>query len=71
MYTNVIHSDHYPIMSTYPIPSVAGYRRITGTIGWTASNVSGPEYNKPWQTRQNPMVFKLDGDMSTGSRTSR
>jgi hypothetical protein len=66
VYTNVIHSDHYPIMSTYPIPAVAGYRRITGTIGWATSNVSGPEYNKPWQTRQNPMVFKLDGDMTHG-----
>jgi hypothetical protein len=66
VYTDVIHSDHYPIMSTYPIPTVPGYRRITGSIGWTASNVSGPEYNKPWQTRQNPMVFKLDGDMSHG-----
>ena len=28
--------------------------------------MSAPEYNKPWQTRQNPMVFKLDGDMTHG-----
>ena len=37
-----------------------------GTVGFQDSRVSSPEYNKPWQSRQNPMVFKLNGDQSHG-----
>jgi hypothetical protein len=66
VYTDVIHSDHYPIMSTYAVPAPVVSRTVAGTIGWTADSVSGPEFNKPWQTRQNPMVFKLEGDMEHG-----
>ena len=65
VYIHQVHSDHYPIMSTYPIPVAAGYRPPTGTIGFS-NDVTEREWNKPWQTRDNPMVFHLVGDMSHG-----
>jgi hypothetical protein len=65
VYTDQIHSDHYPIMSTYPIPLSLGYQPVSGTIGWS-NDVTEREWNKPYQTRNDPMVFRLDGDMSHG-----
>ena len=67
VYIHEIHSDHYPIMSTYPVTGTSpSYVEPTGTIGFSTTNVTSPEWNKPWQSRQNPMVFKLVGDMSHG-----
>jgi len=67
VFIHEIHSDHYPIMSTYPIPVPAGYVPPTGTAGFATPQVSEREWNKPWQTRDNPMVFRLTGDMTHGS----
>jgi hypothetical protein len=66
VYTSVVHSDHYPIMSTYSVPSSANYRPTVGTVGFATTDLSAPEWNKPWQARQNPMVFPLQGDLSHG-----
>jgi len=66
VFTNQVHSDHYPIMSTYPISIPVGYTPPTGTAGFATSGVDEREWNKPWQTRDNPMVFPLTGDMSHG-----
>jgi endonuclease/exonuclease/phosphatase family metal-dependent hydrolase len=67
VYTHEIHSDHYPIMSTYTTPQSLAYTPPpTGTIGFQDTRMSSPEFNKPWQSRQNPMVFRLDGDRSHG-----
>jgi endonuclease/exonuclease/phosphatase family metal-dependent hydrolase len=65
-YIHVVHSDHYPISATYNIPQPLGYTPATGTVGFADTQVSSPEYNKPWQSRQNPMVFKLTGDHTHG-----
>ncbi len=66
VFIHEIHSDHYPIMSTYVTPQSLDYVPPIGTVGFQDSRVSSPEYNKPWQSRQNPMVFKLNGDQSHG-----
>jgi hypothetical protein len=66
VYIHEIHSDHYPIMSTYPVTASASYTEPTGTIGFSTTDLPEREWNKPWQTRQNPMVFNLDGDMTHG-----
>jgi hypothetical protein len=67
VYIHEIHSDHYPIMSTYPIPVPPGYTPPTGTAGFATTAVSEREWDKPWQTRDNPMVFPLTGDMAHGT----
>jgi hypothetical protein len=66
VYTKVVHSDHYPIRSTYLIPVPAGYVPPTGTVGFATTHVTSPEFNKPYQTRNSPMVFPLTGDLSHG-----
>jgi hypothetical protein len=66
VYTDVVHSDHYPIMSTYPIPDLGSYRMESGTIGFAKTQVSQPEGNKPWQARENALVFPLEGNLSHG-----
>jgi hypothetical protein len=66
VYIHQVHSDHYPISSTYPVAAQLGYRPQPGTVGFAASSVRGPEWNKPWQSRQNPMVFRLQGDTEHG-----
>jgi endonuclease/exonuclease/phosphatase family metal-dependent hydrolase len=66
VYTNEINSDHYPISATYNISKPPGYMPAIGTIGYQDTQASSPEYNKPWQSRQNPMVFKLDGNLTHG-----
>ena len=66
VYIHQIHSDHYPITSTYPVTPAAGYRAAPGTVGFADPTVRGPEWNKPWQSRQNPMVFRLQGNTRHG-----
>jgi endonuclease/exonuclease/phosphatase family metal-dependent hydrolase len=65
-FVHEIHSDHYPITATYNIPQSAGFVAPMGTVGFQDTAVSSPEYNKPWQSRQNPMVFRLDGNLTQG-----
>jgi hypothetical protein len=65
VFTSVVHSDHYPIMSSYPIPVASGFRAVSGTIGFS-NDVTEREWNKPYQTKNDPMVFGLNGDMSHG-----
>jgi endonuclease/exonuclease/phosphatase family metal-dependent hydrolase len=67
VFIHEVHSDHYPIMSTYPISVPAGYTPPSGTAGFATPGVSEREWNKPWQTRDNPMVFPITGDMDHGS----
>ena len=66
VYTKEVHSDHYPIMSTYPIPDLGSYQMQGGTIGFSRTQVSQPEGNKPWQARENTLVFPLEGDLTHG-----
>jgi hypothetical protein len=66
VYIHQIHSDHYPISATYNISQPPGYVPATGTIGYQDTQASSPEYNKPWQSRQNPMIFKLAGNLTHG-----
>ncbi len=69
VFTKIVHSDHYPIRSTYLIPVPAGYVPPTGTVGFATTHVTSREWNKPWQSRQNPMVFPLTGDLTHGFAT--
>lgn len=69
VYTKVVHSDHYPIMSSYLIPVPAGYVPPTGTVGFATTQVTSREWNKPYQTRNEPMVFRLTGDLTHGFAT--
>jgi hypothetical protein len=66
VYIHQVHSDHYPITSTYNVSALAGYRAVAGTVGFADPTVRAPEWNKPWQSRQNPMVFRLQGDTAHG-----
>ena len=69
VYTKVVHSDHYPISSSYLIPVPAGYVPPSGTVGFATTQVTSPEFNKPYQTRNSPMVFPLSGDLTHGFAT--
>jgi hypothetical protein len=66
VFIHVVHSDHYPIRSTYQIPVPDGYVPPTGTVGFAVTHLSSPEWNKPYQSRKNPMVFPLTGDLDHG-----
>jgi hypothetical protein len=67
VYIHQVHSDHYPIMSTYALrPTSSSYVAPSGTIGFAEDSVSGPEGDQPWQSRQHPLVFHLVGDMTHG-----
>jgi len=66
VYTDKVYSDHYPIMSTYPIPDYGSYAVQIGSIGFAKTQVSQPEGNKPWQARENALVFPLEGDLAHG-----
>lgn len=66
VFTKVVYSDHYPIRSTYLIPVPAGYQPPTGTVGFATTQVTSREFNKPYQTRNSPMIFRVTGDLSHG-----
>jgi hypothetical protein len=66
VFIHEIHSDHYPIMSTYTTPQSLSYVPPVGSVGFQDTALSSPEHNKPWQSRDDPMVFKLAGDLTHG-----
>jgi hypothetical protein len=66
VYIHTVHSDHYPISSTYSVAQPDGYQPPVGSVAFATTHVDSPEFNKPWQSRDNPMVFRLNGDTSHG-----
>ena len=66
VFTHVVHSDHYPIRSAYQIPVPPDYVPQSGTVGFANTQVTSREWNKPYQTRHDPMVFSLTGDLTHG-----
>jgi endonuclease/exonuclease/phosphatase family metal-dependent hydrolase len=66
VFIHTVHSDHYPIAATYSVAQPPDYQPPVGSVGFATTNVESPEFNKPWQSRDNPMVFRLTGDTSHG-----
>ncbi|MBD8870675.1 endonuclease/exonuclease/phosphatase family protein [Nocardioides donggukensis] len=67
---DIRNSDHFPAIATYSMPEPpAGYAPERGSIGFRSASVTSAECHKPWQVRDRPMRFELEGRTQYGYAT--